>query len=371
MKYPEFRFGIFVVVGVLIMVGMVALVGLLLGMLPEGLTVRRAELALGAGFVAVVGYLVYLNRNWRAFVDGGGEKIYGFWSYLVIIVYILASLRSYLWLVGESNGWLVIGSPFNLGDLALHMHLTQFLASGVRFWPESPIILDQIIRYPIGIHLFGAVLLKIGVSIFCLMIWMGLIGSFLAGVSLWRWGGVFGLCVLLLCGGLAGFAIWEGDWKRETLFGPEWKNLFLSVFVTQRGFLWALPAGLVLLERWRGRFRGEKGVLPLWVEWILLGLMPLFHVHTFIFLVGLLVVCWLVSGGEERRVFFWRGGGGYGVCNSPFFASDRRWGGKFYWMESWLDGWRREDRILVLEFWILASNGVCGFGVGVGERFAI
>ena len=62
-----------------------------------------------------------------------------------------------------------------------------------------------------------------------------------------------------------------------------WKNLFLALFVPQRGFLLALPAGLLLLWSWRRRLlRGEPG-LPAWVEGLVWGALPLVHLHTFLF----------------------------------------------------------------------------------------
>jgi hypothetical protein len=65
----------------------------------------------------------------------------------------------------------------------------------------------------------------------------------------------------------------------------EWKNLFLTLFVTQRGLLIAVPAGLFLLDDWRARYlRGERGLLPAWAALLLYATMPLYNVHTFLFL---------------------------------------------------------------------------------------
>ena len=101
------------------------------------------------------------------------------------------------------------------------------------------------------------------------------------------------------------------------------------MLVTQRGWLYAIPAGLVLLWHWREKFfsqspeaeagssaaavaraddpgqSGEsvksepdtvsargygKGPLPWWVELSIYASMPLFHLHTFIALTIVLVV---------------------------------------------------------------------------------
>ena len=76
-----------------------------------------------------------------------------------------------------------------------------------------------------------------------------------------------------------------------------WKNLFLALFVPQRGLLLALPVGLVLLWSWRRRLlRGEPG-LPAWVEGVLWGALPLVHLHTFL-VVSILYAVWALGGGR-------------------------------------------------------------------------
>lgn len=350
MKVDWVRIGIGLVIGVLLSWAVIALIALGLGMLQDGLTVRRAQVALVLGSITAVVYWV-----WFPCRVGGGESSIGehsrglsFWMYGLIFVYVIACLRSYLWLIGESKGWVVIGSPFNLGDLALHIQLTQYLASGVRFWPESPIILDEPLRYPVGIHLLGAVLLKLGMDILPLMIWMGLVGAVLTGVALWRWGGWFAMALLLFCGGLAGFVFLQPGWMNRALMEPEWKNLFLAVFVTQRGFLWALPAGLILLAEWRHWVQGGRGFLPVWGHWILLGAMPLFHLHTFLYLGGMLGVCWLLSRGEGRWKLL-RVGMGALVLAFPLgwlVTGGGRGGGIIGWNLGWMPGGER------LGFWI-------------------
>ena len=69
------------------------------------------------------------------------------------------------------------------------------------------------------------------------------------------------------------------------------------MFVTQRGLLYAIPAGLLLLWQWRAKYGSdserEKQLLPVWAEYILYATMPLFHVHTFIALSIVLLVLFL------------------------------------------------------------------------------
>jgi hypothetical protein len=76
------------------------------------------------------------------------------------------------------------------------------------------------------------------------------------------------------------------------------------MFVTQRGLLSAIPAGLILLWHWRAKYGADpqrrKQQLPFWVEYILYATMPLFHVHTFLALNIVLVLLFL-GKPESRR----------------------------------------------------------------------
>jgi len=61
----------------------------------------------------------------------------------------------------------------------------------------------------------------------------------------------------------------------------------MALFATQRGLLYALPAGLALLISWRSRLFGAQDErewrLPLWGEVLLYGSMPLFTCTHFSF----------------------------------------------------------------------------------------
>jgi hypothetical protein len=208
-----------------------------------------------------------------------------FWDWLMLIVFALVSLRAFLWLVFTRGDEICVLSPNNLGDLSLHINLIRYMASGIAFWPESSILSNVPLTYPLGSDLFNSVLEVLGIDTFAGLIWTGLAGAALAGYALWLWGGAFGLAAFLFNGGLTGFAILRTlefeDFQSEVV----WKNLFLSMFVTQRSLLLALPAGLVLLYAWRERyFRGSRQVLPFWMQLLIYASLPLFNIHAFFFL---------------------------------------------------------------------------------------
>lgn len=185
-------------------------------------------------------------------------------------------------------------SPNNLGDLTLHWNYISYMAHGCNFWPDNPLLAGSTIRYPIGMDLFNAMLVVCGADILRSLIWAGLGGCLLTGVALFRWGRTFTLAGFLFNGGVAGFLIFKAFGFRDYQSEMEWKNLFLAILVTQRGFLFCLPAGLLLLDSWRKRLEGRNDHLPLWVEVILYASMPLFHIHTFMFL-SILPGCWFLT----------------------------------------------------------------------------
>src|SRR5262245_18508430 len=141
----------------------------------------------------------------------------------------------------------------------------------------------------------------------------------------YRWGGTFAVAGFLFNGGIAGFQFlktfkfldYQGTAADIAHKPMEWKSIALSMLVTQRGWLYAIPAGLVLLWHWREKFFSgvsainsgssaatspqtdvsetnppppRKGPLPWWVELSIYASMPLSHLHTFIALTIVLVV---------------------------------------------------------------------------------
>ena len=205
------------------------------------------------------------------------------WDIGMLAVFALVSLRAFLWLLySVGDEWRVL-SPNNLGDLSLHLHFIRYLASGTPFWPESPILAGTPMIYPPGTDLFNSVLSLVNVPVERGLIWTGLAAAALTGWSLWRWGGAFALAAFLFNGGLAGWAFFQAGEFQDYQATLAWKNFFLSMFVTQRGLLYALPAGLLLLHAWREEGSRQSGV-PIWLQLLLYATMPVFSVHSFLFL---------------------------------------------------------------------------------------
>lgn len=271
----------------------------------------------------------------------------GAWDWLMLAVFALASLRAFLWLIYPTGDTWKVLSPNNLGDMALHLHFIRYFASGVPFWPESPILAGVPLTYPIGSDFFNSLLLTVGVPVERGLIWCGLVGSFLTACLLWRWGRAFGIAALLFNGGIAGFAIMTTGLFDDFQSKLAWKNLFLSMFVTQRGLLFALPAGLLLFSSWRREAAGGPPLIPRWVQGILYVSLPLFSVHAFLFASVLAAILFLLQPPLRRPLFLM-------VAAAFVPASFLVWlvTGKFAAASSglrWLPGWMQDG----VFFWIL------------------
>ncbi len=228
------------------------------------------------------------------------EAAFTRWDALALAAFATVALRQFLWIVFEDRGWLLTLLPHNFGDLPLHWTYVRQLASGAPFWPENPILTHTRLRYPLGVDLLTAAFVSLGAGLPLVLKAMGLAGALLTALALRRWGGAFAVAGFLLCGGLAGL---PGLFQLRLVDVDgvvAWKNLFLALFVPQRGFLLALPAGLLLLDSWRGRLlRGEPQRLASWVEALAWGALPLVHPHSFGF-VSLVFGLWALGSGRWR-----------------------------------------------------------------------
>ena len=227
------------------------------------------------------------------------------WLWLVVAVFAIFALRSFCNVLFIDGNELKIQNPNNLGDLSLHLAYINNFASGVALWPENPIYVFSKLRYPAGIDLFNAILVCLGIDVIRGLVWTGLLASAALCYALFRWGGTFTIAGFLFNGGLAGFQFFKTykwlDYQGVPFIG--WKSLALAMLVTQRGLLYALPVGLLLLYHWRAKFfprtdasgaaAPARSPLPFWLELSLYASMPLFHVHTFMALSVVLVFLFL------------------------------------------------------------------------------
>jgi len=348
--------------------------GLVLGMAGNGLTPLSAILSLISG--AVFALAAYLGTSKTATVQNISNSPPGkfsrasrhkryrhVWLWVMAACFALFALRSFCWLLYIDGDQLRIQSPNNLGDLALHITFIKNFANGVALWPDNPIYVFSKLRYPAGMDLFNGLLCLVPVDLTRGLVWTGLIASLATFYVFYRWAGTFGIAGFLFNGGIAGFEFFEtlkfaGYQDGKTI---AWKSIPLTMLVTQRGLLYAIPAGLVLLLHWREKFFSvsaqdrRSGSLPFWVELSLYASMPLFHVHTFIALSAVLVflfvcgdlvirkhVAILIAAALLPAIFF------VALVSENFRAAS---------MLNWDPGWVLHDRDMGrdswLEFWFV------------------
>src|SRR5262249_33754473 len=250
--------------------------GLLLGMVGHGLNVLSAALALLCGVAfAAAAWLGTSDPGKRSSSPAGSPKreqrplqskipestppsrrYRKDWFWLVAGFFALFAVRSFCWLLYIDSGELRIQSLNNLGDLSRHITLIRTFANGVPLWPDNPIYVFSKLRYPAGIDLFNGLLCLVHVDLIQGLVWTGLLASLATFYAFFRWGGAFGVAGFLFNGGIAGFEFLKTLKFLDYQGGNKiaWKSIPLSMFVTQRGWLYAIPAALILLWHWREKY---------------------------------------------------------------------------------------------------------------------
>src|ERR1043166_4596133 len=239
--------------------------GLLLGILAGGLNpaIAAASLLFGA---AMALYLLVSQASEAQVVEppaktkgssrkadtkraSGFVKYRSFWKWAMAACFAAFALRCFCWLVYIDGEELRIQSPNNLGDLALHITHIRYFANGVPLWPANPIYaFSRHLRYPAGADLFNGLLSCLDVDLAQGLIWVALLASLATFYAFYRWGGAFSVAGFLFNGGIAGFHVLSNwDWKAyQDVPSIAWKSIPHTMFVTQRGLLYAIPAGLLL-----------------------------------------------------------------------------------------------------------------------------
>ena len=269
----------------------------------------------------------------------------------LFLVIIAGGLFCFLNLFSMANGSLGTANPNNLGDLPFHLHLIEFFKRGAEFPPMDPTFAGQRLHYAYGIDLWDALLVKLGVPVTASLFLTGVICLLVTWMALWRLGGILLVCAFFFSGGL----VLAFDWNQS--LGPSstiaWKNLFFAVFLTQRGMMFALPAGLYLIRKWNRYLNEDDFRLGMTFGW-LWGVLPLFHLHTFAILSLWMFVTflfrrqirWPLVAGALLALFFVLRSVSFGKVNSAI-GFDPFWVLKTpqLWLLSFTS-W------LILPFWI-------------------
>jgi hypothetical protein len=330
-----------------------------------GPAIGAASLLAGVLAGAIAARSLHDLSQLRREAPGPGSRLV---DALALAAFGAVSVRQFGWLVFERGGSLLTLLPYNYGDLPLHWTYVNHLAGGAAFWPENPILAGERLRYPFGVDLLSAVFVQLGASLPVVLVAMGLCGAALAALALRRWGGALGVAGFVFSGGLAGFNLLLTGQVADYQSAVDWKNLFLALFVPQRGYLLALPAGLVLLWSWRRRLLRDDPALPPWVEGAVWGTMPLVHLHTFLF-VSVLLAVWAVGCRRVRAALPTLAWALAPAAWSVFQVTDGfRAASLVGWKPGWTIGAQHPVAFLLVNFGLFLPLALAALAVGVRER---
>ena len=334
------------------------------------LSALRGSLTIDAAALAVLSGCVAAFFSWRSSRSSSKPSLSrpDPLDVLAVVAFAVVSLRHFLFLYSEGDGLIRTLSPNNYGDLPLHLTYVAYFVKGARFWPANPIFTGESLHYPFGVDLFTAVLVKLGAPLGLVLPALGLAGAAALGVALFAWGRGFAVAAFLFSGGLAGFQLLSTGVLKDYQAELAWKNLFLTLFVPQRGFLYALPAGLLLLWSWRRRLLRRETGLPPMVEGVLWGALPLFHIHSFLF-VSLIFAIWAVAARAVKAALaplLWAvlpATGCVIMLTSPGRAAS------FVWLKpGWLIGTHNPLLFLALDFGFFLVLAAWALAVAVARR---
>jgi hypothetical protein len=272
--------------------------GVLFSYSPWELTPATSAVALSVGFL--VSAILVSKRRRAALPDPGSSP--SIIAIVMSMLFLAFAAREFSQVIFVVNDSIRVLSRNNLGDICLHLTQINYLGSNPRYWPDNPIFAFDKLRYPIGLNIFNAELAQVGIEPPQGIIIVALVGSLLTLRALFLFNGPFGVAAFLFNGGLAGFAFFQSFALKDYQQDLAWKSIPLAMFVTQRGLLYAVPAALILLCHWRTTLfkRHLDRGLPFWAEWVIYSTMPLFHLHTFLFL-SFLLVWWFLFGDPNWR----------------------------------------------------------------------
>lgn len=230
---------------------------------------------------------------------------------LTLVVFVLyVSIRHFAWLFFYMNHGFSTLTSFNFGDLPLHINYIRALANGGAFPLQNPSFASEVLRYPLGVDLYNSLWESLKAPLAGHLAVTGVVAAAASVVMLRSFAGWWGIGAFFLSGGLAGWGYLQGQPIDRFQAQVEWKNLFLTVFVTQRGILFALPVGLLLLKSFREHFSRERVLskklfLTLGFVW---GMLPLFHLHSFVVISLIIGGYFLIERGKGalQDILDWR-----------------------------------------------------------------
>jgi len=332
-----------ILISFLVFISSATTISLLISQIQNHLTVGGALTALILGIL--VGVLAFCFCRKR---DLSIPSLVPF-DYLISFLFSLFFARQFLWVYFFRDGSLQTLSANAFGDLPLHLDFIAQFARGVPIWPRNPIFPYVDLHYPFGVDLLTAVFVKLHIPLETILPVLGILGTLCILVSLLAWGKGFAVAAFLFSGGFAGFEFLSHFLLKDYQADLAWKSLSLALLLPQRGFLFAFPIGLVLLWSWRRRFLQGKQGMPVYIEALLYGTLPIIHLHTFFFL-SILIAIWTIALKNYRKVAPLLALAFIPATYETLFVSGFFKQGSLIWIES---GWMVQDQNII---WFFLKN---------------
>lgn len=321
---------------------------------------------------------------------------------VVVVALGLMSLIAPKLLMEQDDG-LYTGIINAYGDIAWHMANITAFAEGQSFPPQNPILAGTRLTYPFLSNFLSAMFL-VGQSTFSasvtlpalvlIPLLLGLVYVLtrdLAGdgnFSPWqrRSAGIMAVGLFLLGGATFGFVRFWGDWQasQQTIVaflshlpdrdfsgvgtdpnGFHFLNPVTTLLLPQRSFLFGLPLALVvvllLLQR-------SAKLRPYVAAGVVAGLLPLFHAHTVVALIPIIV--WLALIYPSRGwLIFGLVAGIVGIPQVAYYLGNTAESGSFL---RFAPGWTAGEQNLVW-FWLkntglLIPIALAGLALPLGRR---
>ena len=220
------------------------------------------------------------------FIDPKNKSTETVWLERAVVAFVMyLCYRHFLYMFYEVGAEFKTLNVNNYGDLPLHINYIRQIAGGASFpWVNPSFSLD-LLRYPLGLDLYNALWEAVGVRLPAHLFVVGIVCCALTVRMVRIAASWWGLVGLYLSGGFGGWAAANSS-AAEIQSALAWKNIFLAVITTQRGFLFALPVGLYLI------LRARKQEKLSWTFGLMWGALAFFHLHSF-------AIVSLILGGES------------------------------------------------------------------------
>lgn len=258
-----------------------------------------------AVFIIIIGKLRSSLEFKKISVSKSLLLFVGAWLILFSVLFWRSSLRQ------EPDGWHT--TPYTYGDLAFHTTIIKYFGQQTRFSLDHPLVLEQSIKYPFLLDFHSALLVRFGLSLQLTLILVGILScasilvllySLCAQMSKSSWTTWWASGLYFLNGGLGWLLLFNGRENWPQLFSrlqalpidytnsePNqlfWTNVVTTHILPQRGFMFGLAITLLFLLIFQHLWKNKKmATAPLMALSTIIGLLPLFHTHSFLFLLPL------------------------------------------------------------------------------------